>query len=364
MSKNYYEVLGINKTANKEEVKKAFRKLAHKYHPDKKDGDEQRFKEVNEAYGVLSNDKKRAEYDAYGRVFNEAGGAGGGGAQDFGFDFSQFTQGFGNQGATGQGFEFDLGDIFGDIFGTRQTRARRGRDVSIDLELSFEDSVFGLERKVLLNKISVCEHCKGNGAEPGTKTKTCPTCNGKGKIHESRRSFIGSFNVVRNCETCHGGGKVPENPCKECKGGGILKKQQEISIKVPAGINDGEVIRMSGEGEAISGGATGDLYIKIHVKRHEKFRKEGHNLYMDLSVKLSDALLGSEYVIDTLDGKIKIKIPETVSHGEILRIREKGVPIDGSKRRGDLLIKISIQFPKKLSRSARRIVEDLKKEGI
>lgn len=356
MSKNYYDVLGVEKNASKDEIKKAFRKLAHKYHPDKKDGDEAKFKEINEAYGVLSDDKKRSEYDSYGRVFNDGAGPGAGGFG--GFDFS----GGGFQG--GQDFGgFDFGDIFSDFFGGGGARTKRGRDISIDIEISFKDSVFGVQRKVLLQKTSKCDECDGTGSKRGTEMITCKICNGQGKIHEVKKSFIGSFAVNRTCDKCHGKGKVPKEACKVCHGLGVVKKQQEIEVNIPAGIEDGQMIRMTGEGEAISGGVSGDLYVKIYVKRDPVFRKDGNNIVTTLNVKLSDALLGGEYSLDSLDGNLKIKVPENVTFGEILRIKGKGVPID-KNRRGDLLIKINIELPKKLSRSAKKVVEDLRKEGV
>ena len=366
MSKDYYEILGIDKKAPKEEIKKAFRNLAHKYHPDKKTGDVDKFKEINEAYSILSDDKKRAEYDSYGRVFNNGAGPGGGpswgsGSSSFdGFDFSQFTQ----SGNGGAGFEFDFGDLFGDLFGSgRRSKTKRGRDVSIDVEVSFEESIFGVERIILLNKVSVCDVCGGLGGEKGVEMSTCPTCNGKGSIRELKKSFFGQFEQVATCETCHGKGKVPKIKCQACRGMGILKKETEIKVKIPAGIDNGEMIRLSGAGEAVSGGTSGDLYIKVHIKIHQIFRKEGANLVMDLSVKLSDALLGAEQSLNTLDGAIKLKIPEGLTHGEILRVKRKGVPID-SGRRGDLLIKVNIMIPRKLSKEARVAAETLRKQGI
>lgn len=366
MSKDYYEILGVAKNASKDDIKKAFRNLAHKYHPDKKGGDEQKFKEASEAYSVLSDDKKRAEFDAYGRVFSGAGGAGQGAGFDpsgfagfEGFDFSNFAQGQGNGN-----FEFDLGDIFGDMFGGhRESRVKRGNDISIDIELSFSEAIFGTERRVLLRRSIVCEHCKGTGAEEGSAMKTCPTCNGKGKIRETKRSFLGSFTSVHTCNECGGTGKIPEKRCGVCRGAGVERKEKEVTIRIPSGIDDGEMVRLSGEGEAVAKGVPGDLYVKIHVKKHQIFRKENTNLVMDLSIKLSSALLGDEYNIATLDGDIKVKIPEGITHGEILRVRGKGVPIDKS-RRGDLLIHIKITLPNKLSREQRKMVEELKKEGI
>jgi molecular chaperone DnaJ len=354
MEKDYYKVLGVSKGASKEDIKKAFHKLAHKYHPDKAGGDEARFKEASEAYSVLSDDKKRAEYDSYGRVFSGGGAPGG---QGFGgFDFSGF------QGAAG--FEdFDLGDIFGEFFGGGRKRTLRGRDISIDLELTFKEAVFGIERRVLLTKMSACDECKGTGAEKGTEMETCTACNGNGKVHESRSSMFGQFTSVRECAVCRGTGKVPKIKCKVCKGAGILKKQEEVVIRVPSGINNGEMIRLSGAGEAIAGGVPGDLYIKIHVHPDTLFTKEGNNLVTTLNVKLTDALLGADYSLLTLDGDtIQVKVPQGVAFGEILRVKGKGVPEGG--RRGDLLVKIHIDIPKKLSGSAKKAIEDLKNEGV
>lgn len=367
MSKDFYEVLGIQRGASRDDIKKAFRRLAHEYHPDKKGGNEQKFKEVNEAYSVLSDDKKRAEYDAYGRVFSGAGGgAGPSGFEGFeGFDFSDFTagKGFGGFGQ-GAGVEFDLSDIFGDFFGRGgATRRTRGRDISIDIELPFHEAVFGAERRILLNKTSPCATCRGTGAKPGSAFETCKICNGKGKIRETRRSIFGSVQTTRSCDECRGSGKVAAEQCHTCRGTGIVRGQEEIAVRIPAGIDDGEVIRLGGAGEALSGGATGDLYVKVHVARHPLFRKEGHNLTMDLEIKLSSALLGDEYRITTLDGAITIKIPAGIRPGEILRVRNKGVPFEGG-RRGDLLIKIAIDLPAKLSKEARQLVEELKKQGI
>ena len=365
---DYYQILGLDKKATKEEVKKAFRKLAHQYHPDKKSGDENKFKEVNEAYTILSNDKKRAEYDAYGRVFSGAQGGAYSGAGFEGFDFSNFAQGFTGhaQGFSGQGVEFDLGDIFNgfsDIFGGRSSRVQRGSDISIDLQLDFKEAVFGTKREVLITKKMVCERCKGKGAEPGSETKVCETCNGQGKIHETRQTILGSVSTIAPCPNCHGSGKVPEQKCTECKGVGIVRKQERIVINVPAGASDGEMIRMTGMGEAVQGGRAGDLYVKLHVKRHLVFRKEGANIVMDLPVKLTDALLGAKYTIDTLEGSLDVKIPSGVSHGEILRVRGKGVPVP-QHGRGNLLIHIKIRFPEKLSRKAKKVIEDLREEGI
>ncbi|MBL7045562.1 MAG: molecular chaperone DnaJ [Parcubacteria group bacterium] len=352
--KDYYKVLGVDKKASKADIKGAFRKLAHEHHPDKKSGNEAKFKELSEAYSVLSDDKKRAEYDAYGRVFSGADGNAGAGASGFGFSGFEGASGF---------QDFDIGDIFGDIFGGGRERQRRGRDISIDLTLSFRDAVFGVERKILVTKTSTCDSCDGAGAEKGSEMENCGACNGKGQVHETRRSLLGTFTSVRTCGACNGSGKIPKVKCKTCHGHGVLRKEHEISIAIPSGINDGEMIRLSGSGEAIQGGVSGDLYVKIHVEAHNKFRKEGSNIATELSVKLTDALLGSEYTVDTLDGNLKVKIPAGVAVGEVLRIRGKGVPNKGGSR-GDLLIKIQVPLPKKLSRAAKKIIEELKAEGV
>ncbi|MCX6735968.1 MAG: molecular chaperone DnaJ [Candidatus Parcubacteria bacterium] len=358
MANDYYKILGINKDATKDDIKKAFRKLAHQYHPDKQGGNEAKFKEINEAYQILSDDSKRASYDTYGSAF--PGGNGAQQGQGFGgFDFSGF-QGFNGT----EGMEFDLGDIFGDFFGNGgRGQVKRGRDISIDLEIPFAEAIFGTERKVLISKTLVCSECHGSGGKPGTKMKKCEICNGQGKVHEAKKTIFGNISTVRECSSCIGKGEVPAEKCGKCRGAGALRGQEEIRISIPAGISNGEVIRMSAKGEAAPGGVSGDLYAKIHCLSHPFLKREGTNLAMNLDIKLSDALLGGEYPIETLDGKISVKIPEGVAHGEILRVRGKGVPIDKTHR-GDFLIKLNINLPKKLSRKARKLFEDLKEEGI
>jgi molecular chaperone DnaJ len=349
--RDYYEILGVQKGASKDEIKKAFHKLAHKYHPDKGGGDTDKFKEISEAYSVLSDEKRRAEYDSYGRTFGAGGGPGAG------FDFSQFQDAF--QG----GFGFDIGDVFSDFFAGGAGRSRRGRDISIDLEVSFKESVFGTKRTVLLAKSSQCATCKGSGAQPGSSLETCKHCNGAGKVHETTRSILGNITMVQSCLGCHGTGKVPKEKCETCRGEGVYRKQEEIEIGVPAGIEGGEMIRLSGAGEAVAGAPAGDLYVKIHVTPDPRFKKDGTNLVTELSIKLTDALLGGEYKIATLDGEDTITVPAGVSHGEIIRIAGRGVPGLRAKR-GDLLVRIKITLPKKLSRSAKNLIEKLKEEGI
>ncbi len=356
--KDYYKILGLEKGANKDEVKKAFRKLAAQYHPDKKTGDEAKFKEISEAYAVLSDDKKKAEYDTYGHAYQNAGGGQPGGGFG-GFSWQDFAQAQGQGG----GFEFDLGDIFEQFgFGGDRQQQARGRDISIDIELSFKDAVFGMTRKVLLTKNNMCATCDGSGAKPGTEQTECKTCNGKGRVREVRQSVMGSFQTVRECTACRGTGKIPKDRCGDCAGTGIKRGEEEIAINIPSGIQNGEMIRMTGRGEAMPHGQPGDLYVKIHVKPHPSIKREGNNLISPLHLKLSDALLGSTYHVETLDGSVDIKIPAGVKHGESLRIKGKGVPQDG--RRGDFMVKISIDMPQKLSRKAKQLIEELQLEGI
>lgn len=356
---DYYSILGLKKGASRDEVKKAFRKLAAQYHPDKKTGDEAKYKEITEAYSVLGDEKKKAEYDTYGHSFQGAGGPGagfGGG----GFSWGDFQQGFGG----GQGFEFDINDIFQNFgFGGGGRGPARGRDISIDINLTFKESIFGVKRKVLITKNNVCETCQGSGAKSGSEMVTCTACNGAGKIHETRQSILGSFSTVRECDSCDGLGKVPKEACNACRGSGITRAQEEIEIKVPTGIQNGEVIRMTGRGEAIKGGQSGDLYIKVHVESDPAIKRDGNHLYMKLPVKLTDALLGASYKVTTLDGEVTISIPAGVTHGELLRIKEKGVPISGTKR-GDFYVKVEIELPKQLSKIAKKLIEELKKEGL
>ncbi|MEZ4200154.1 MAG: DnaJ C-terminal domain-containing protein [Candidatus Paceibacterota bacterium] len=301
----------------------------------------------------MSDDKKKAEYDAYGHAFSGSGGPQGwGGGNPFG-------------GETG--VEFDINDIFenfGDMFGGGfgGARQKRGRDISIDIELTFKEAVFGVERKVLLSKNNTCNQCQGSGAKAGTELTTCETCNGNGKVRETRQSIMGSFTTVRACSACNGTGKVPKEKCGHCAGTGVRKEESEIAINIPAGVENGEVIRLTGQGEAIPQGVPGDLYVKLHVHGDQDVKRDGLNLIRTLPVKLTDALLGNTYHVETLDGGVDIKVPAGVKHGETLRIKGKGVP--SGNRRGDFLVKITIATPTKLSRKAQKLVEELRDEGV
>lgn len=361
-NKDFYEILGVSKTSSKEEIKKAFHKLAHKYHPDKNKGDDSKFKEVNEAYQTLSDDSKRAQYDRFGSAGPQGGFGGGQGFDPSnmgGFDFSGFQN--------GQGFDMgDLGDIFSDFFGGGArggAQTRRGRDISTEITIPFADSIFGTVRKILITKVSTCDTCTGSGAKAGAKQITCSQCNGKGQIRETRRSMLGSFVTTRECDACHGSGTIPSELCGTCHGAGVKRKEEEIEIHVPAGIEAGEMIRMTGKGEAVRKGVSGDLYIKINVQSHPTFRRDRQNLTMDMEVKLSEALLGADRKIETLDGAVTIEIPEGIASGTILRVKEKGVPNPRGKR-GDLMVKVTVKIPNKLSKKAKEAIETLKSEGL
>ncbi|MFA6475936.1 MAG: molecular chaperone DnaJ [Candidatus Paceibacterota bacterium] len=361
MAKDYYKTLGVEKGASKEELKKAFHKLAHKHHPDKQGGDEAKFKEINEAYQILSDDNKRAQYDQFGEAGTNGGFGGGQPGGGFGgFDFSGFQNAQG-----GQGFEFDLGDIFGEMFGGGgRSQVRRGRDISVDIQISFKEAVFGVERNILINKISECDTCRGSGAEAGSQMKKCATCSGKGKVNETRRSIFGTFQSARECPDCLGRGEVPDKKCKTCRGEGVLNKQVNIKVQVPAGMDAGEMIRLTGQGEAVAGGQAGDLYVKVHIEKDNTWKRVGHDLTTEIKIKLTDALLGTDYKLETLDGPLTLKVPAGLTYGEILRVKAKGVPVRGTGRRGDLLIRVTFSTPAKLSKTARKAIEDLQSEGL
>ena len=370
MSKDYYKILGVEKNATQDEIKKAFRKLAHEHHPDKKGGNEAKFKEANEAYGVLSDEKKRAQYDQFGSAGAQGFGGQGGYGGFEGFDFSGF--GFGGQGGQGQNgsFEFDLGDIFGSVFGgggrgRGNKGPKKGQDIQVDIELSFTDSIFGTDKDIQVTKNDTCSTCKGTRGEPGSELHTCGTCHGKGQVVRQQRSVFGMVENVVSCEECLGTGKIPKHKCKTCKGKGIELKKEHIQVLIPPGIETGESLRVRGKGEAIAGGEHGDLYIRIHVKKDPRFKKSGYDLYADLPVSIADAVLGGEARFEHLNESFTVKIPESITHGEILRIKGKGVPHGSPSRadridRGDLMLKIVITIPRKLSKEQRKLFEQLR----
>ena len=369
--RDYYEVLGVGKTASDDELKKAFRKKAIEYHPDK-GGDESKFKEVNEAYEVLKDSKKRQRYDQFGHagVGSSAASDGSAGGNPFGG-----AGGFG--GFQGQNINFDfedlgLGDIFGSFFGGgaghgRQGQKARGNDIQTQLDLTFEQAVFGAEVDLDLRIDDTCEHCKGKTVEPGYEMKTCPTCNGAGQTVRVMRTVLGNIQQAQQCETCHGSGKVPEKVCSVCRGTGVQNRNQKIKLKVPAGIDDGATIRLSGHGEAIANGPKGDLYVAIRVKAHKKFTREGNLIISEETIDMVDAALGTEIDVETVDGPIRMKVPAGTQSGTDFKLSGHGVPSLSGKTRGAHIVNIVVETPIKLSKKQQELLKEfktVKKRGI
>jgi len=362
MSKDYYKILGVEKNASSEEVKKAFRKLAHKYHPDKKDGDEQKFKEINEAYQVLSNSEKRQKYDQYGSTFDQMGGFGGGMNWD---DFMRAARGQG--GSSGFSNMGDLGDILGDILGGfgggRARNTGRGRDIEVSMTIDLKIAFFGDEKVVELYKNVSCQNCSGTGDDPGSKIETCSTCKGAGQVQQVQSTFFGQFRTAAVCPDCAGQGKKAEKKCSKCSGQGVVKELKKIKVKVPAGINTGETMRLSGEGEAgLRGGQSGDLYITFQIKPDPKLRREGDDIIMQVPISFRQAALGDKVEIESLDGKYKLKIPEGTQSGKVFKMRSKGIPHLRGHGRGDLLVEVTVETPIKLNRKQKELLKELDKE--
>jgi len=352
MSKrDYYEVLGIAKGASADEIKKAFRRAAVQHHPDKEGGSEEKFKEINEAYDVLKDSQKRQRYDQFGHA-GVGGSGGGGGASGNPFE------GFGGQG----GFDFGdgLGDIFSQFFGggnSRQQAPQRGRDVEVNLQLNFEEAVFGLETAIDLDIDDVCPHCKGETVEPGHDMKTCPTCQGAGQQTRVMNTMFGPIQQSVVCPTCNGRGKIPEVVCTVCHGSGTQRKKQSIKLKIPAGIDDGSTIRLSGRGEAITDGKKGDLYVNIRVKAHKRFTREGDIVLSEEHVSMIDAALGAEIDVETVDGMVRMKVPAGTQSGTDFKLSSHGVPHMNSERRGPHIVNIIVDTPTKLSKKQRELLE-------
>jgi len=359
MAKDYYQILGVSRNASSEEIKKAYYKLAHKHHPDK-GGDENKFKEINEAYQILSDKEKRVQYDRFGRVSEGAGA-------EPGFDFQWAW------GRPDADFEFDFGDL-GDMveemfgFATPKKRKdlRRGKDLEIEIELSLEEILQGREKEINLEKNTTCSRCQGVGAEPGTKVVECFSCRGTGEVQQIKKTLFGSFTRWATCPECGGEGYRPEKFCNVCKGEGRIKGEEKIRIWIPAGVDTNQLIKIEGRGDAGKrGGKSGDLYIRISVKTHPIFERKGDDLYLKLPISFSRAALGDEIEIPTLDGKrILLKIPAGIESGKIIRISEKGIPHFSGYGRGNLYVELILKTPKKLTKKQKEILEKLKEEGI
>ncbi|MFA5130900.1 MAG: molecular chaperone DnaJ [Patescibacteria group bacterium] len=362
MAKDYYDILGVSKGASADEIKTAFRKKAHEHHPDK-GGDAEKFKELNEAYQVLGNTEKRQRYDQFGEAaFNGGGGGGGYGGYSQGFGGFQNGQGFGNMD-----FE-DLGDLFGgfgDIFGFgggRQStkRDRRGRDMEMALSLDFMDAAFGTEKEISFNKNIQCDRCHGNGAEPGAKIETCSTCHGSGHVTRIQRTILGNIQAQTTCTTCGGEGKIYSQKCTKCGGSGIHREAVKIKVKIPAGINDGESIRLTGQGEAgEKGAAAGDLYLRIKLQTHKKFRREGYDIRTEETVSIKQAVLGDKIDIETVHGPVKLKIPEGTQSGTIFKLKEKGITRLHNRGIGDQYVKVTIKIPSAVTKKQKQLLEEL-----
>ena len=360
--KDYYQILGVDKKASNDDVKKAFFKIASKHHPDK-GGDEAKFKEASEAYSTLSDDKKRREYDMYGQTFaggNQQQAQGFGGFSGFeGFNMNDF-----------QNVEFDFGDIgdmfgFGDMFGNGfAKREKRGRDISIEIEATFKESIFGTERNVLLNKVSKCSTCNGTGGEASKGKVKCEHCNGNGRVSEAKRTLMGVMQTVRECEHCDGVGQVYKDKCITCKGHGVTSGRQEIKVVMPAGMTSGEMIRMSQMGEAVRGGVSGDLYVKVRIANDPKWERVGNDLIYKHEIKLTDAILGASHTIVALDGEVSIAIPAGSNTGDMLKVKARGVPYNYARNRGDIIVKINVALPKKLDKEMKKIMESLRELGL
>ncbi|MSU75670.1 MAG: molecular chaperone DnaJ [Candidatus Magasanikbacteria bacterium] len=367
MSKDYYKILSVDKHASSEEVKKAFKKLAMQHHPDRPGGNEAKFKEINEAYQVLGDAEKRKKFDQFGSDFEQQGGFGQGAGWE---DFMRAARGHGGQQG---GFQFDfggmdLGDMFGDVFGASSARrgrasASRGRDIQVDVELDFREAAFGVERELSLRKQSKCDVCSGSGGEPGSKMDTCHECKGQGQVVQVQRTFLGAMQTVATCPTCHGRGQTHSKKCKHCGGNGIMAKTVSSKVKIPAGIDNGQSIRLTGLGEAAPhGGQSGDLYAAVRIKPSKIFHREGFDVYTDVEINFVQAVLGDHITVETIDGELTVAVPEGTESGQLIRLRGKGIPHLQGSGRGDHYLRVKIRVPKKVSKQARKLLEELKGE--
>lgn len=346
-----YAVLGVSKTASPDEVKQAYRKLSKEWHPDKHKGDksaEDKFKEINEAYETVSDPKKRAQYDQFGTTGNSQGGFNAGG-----FDFSGFAQGMP-----------DLEDLFGSFFGgagRRQRASQRGEDLQADVEITLAEVLSGAQREIRVRKMAVCDVCGGSGAEKGTEVVTCDQCGGTGTVTRQAQSIFGVIQQQTVCDRCNGSGKIPKTPCKNCKGQGRVEKTETLTFAIPAGVHDGQTLRVSGQGGAgRRGEQPGDFYIAVHVREDPRFLREGDDIHTSLALHVLQAILGDEVEVETLHGPVTLKIPEGTQPGQVLRIKGKGLPSLQNGRVGNHDVRIEIEIPKKLSKTERKLLEEWK----
>lgn len=356
MARDYYDVLGVQRGASKDEIKRAFRKLAREYHPDVSEHEdaEQRFKEIGEAYEVLSDDEKRARYDRFGHagVQGGFGGAGAGGYTDFTDIFEEFFNGFGGMGGMGA------------RPGARRRGPRPGSDRRVDVTITFEESIFGIDKEIAFERLETCETCDGTKAEPGTSTTTCPQCNGAGEIRQVQQTFLGSMVRVTTCPRCNGAGEVVETPCHTCKGAGRNRSRVTLTVQIPAGVREGLQVQVRGEGDSGEAGApAGNLYVVVHVQEHEYFKRRDNDILLNIPINVAQAALGDKVNIPTVDGEVELAIPAGTQTGKIFRLRGKGVPRlrpDGSNTgRGDQLVYIQVEVPTNLTEHQRELFEQL-----
>ncbi|HEX5890395.1 MAG TPA: molecular chaperone DnaJ [Pyrinomonadaceae bacterium] len=346
--RDYYEVLNVSRTCTEQELKSAYRRLAVKYHPDKNPGDasaEEKFKEAAEAYSVLSDAEQRRRYDRFGHAgVSSSAGAGNWGAPGFG----------GIEDILGDLFGF--GDVFGGARGGRRSTAQRGADLRYDLEISLEEAAQGMTAQLRIPRLETCDTCKGSGAKAGTQPESCSTCSGSGQVRYQQ----GFFSVARTCHVCRGAGRVIKDPCETCKGAGRVEREKQMEVKIPAGVETGSRLRVSGEGESgMQGGAPGDLYVVIHVAEHDQFERQGSNLYEAVPITFAQAALGADIMVKTLDGEEKLKIPTGTQTGTVFRLRGKGMPALGGRGKGDLFVSVTVMTPTSLTREQRKLLEQL-----
>ncbi|MBD3313180.1 molecular chaperone DnaJ [Candidatus Woesearchaeota archaeon] len=361
MTKDYYKILGLDKSATKDDIKKAYKKLAKKHHPDinKEEGSAEKFKEVSEAAAVLGDDQKRQQYDQFGTA-DFSGFQGGAG----GFDFSDFMRG-------AEGFGFDFDSIFDSFFGgsmfgggRRRRGPQRGSDLIYDIEIDLKEAAFGTGKNITVPKMVRCGKCDGKGADSESDIIRCPDCNGTGTVKQARRTPFGMFQTVTTCRKCHGEGTTIKNPCKECDGSGLVEETSRIKVDIPAGVDNGTRLRISGEGEAgPKGGPAGDLFVRIHVRSHKIFERRGNDLFMDMPVSFSTAALGGEIDVPTLDGKAKMKIPSGTECNTVFRLKGKGIPSLRSYGTGDQKVRVIVDVPSKLSKKQKELLKEFDKES-
>ncbi len=360
MSKDYYKILEVSKSASQDDIKRAFRKLAHKYHPDKKDGDEQKFKDVNEAYQVLGDAQKRKTYDQFGSAAFQNGGPGAGGFGGFG----------GAQGFQGMNFDFsnmgDMGDVFGSMFGFggRGRKQNRGRDIQVDVTLDFLEAVHGCEKEVQLYSPTACGACDGTGAKD-KELEACSACDGKGQTTTAQRTILGTIQMQTPCAECQGTGEKPKTPCSSCGGDGVKREERTVKVEIPAGVDSDNIVTLRGQGESAGRGSTpGDLHVRLRIKAHPEFRRDEQDIHSTARVPFSTLVLGGSVDVATVDGEGSLKIPAGTDGGTVFKLRGKGVPYLKGNRRGDQFVTVQPIVNKAPNRKAKKLVEELRDEGM